>query len=109
MASHKDTFQDRVGRAAEAKKAALESLKAKPPLDEALIAERLAAREAREAKDAEKRAAKKLAEQTRRDEKAAAMKAKASVPPPAPAPVGMTEAEKKAARDERYAARKNRK
>lgn len=106
MKSFKDpSFQDRVGRAAEAKKKALDQLKAKPPVDEAVLAERTAARLAKEAAEAERRAAKKAAEQEAKAAKAAEaerLKAAKNVPMP-------TEAERKAARDARYAARKNRK
>lgn len=106
MKSYKDpSFGDRIGRAAEAKKKALEQLRSKPPVDEKLVAERAAARLKREAAEAEKRAAKKAAEQAEKERKAAeAAAAKAVVAPPA-----QTEAERKAARDARYAARKNRK
>ena len=106
MKSYKDpSFNDRIGRAAEAKKKALEQLRSKPPLDEKLVAERAAARLKREAAEAEKRAAKKAAEQAGKERKAAeAAAAKAAVARPA-----QTEAERKAARDARYAARKNRK
>jgi hypothetical protein len=75
MPPFKDSFQDRVGRAAEAKRKALDKLRAKPP----------AAEEARAAE------ATKTAE------------AAASAPQP------LSEAEKKAARDAKYAARKSRK
>ncbi len=100
MKSYKDpSFQDRVGRAAEAKQKALDRLRAKPPLDEKVAAERQAARLRRETAEAEKRAAKKAAQ----EEQAAATAAKAAAAPKPP-----TEAELKAARDARYAARKNR-
>lgn len=106
MKSYKDpSFRDRIGRAAEAKKKALEQLRSKPPIDEKIVAERAAARLKREAAEAEKRAAKKAAEQADKELKAAeAAAAKAVVAPPA-----QTAAERKAARDARYAARKNRK
>jgi len=103
MKSPKDTFQDRVGRAAEARQKALDALRAKPPIDEKLLAERQAARLKREAADAEKRAARKAAIDAEREAKAAKAAAKLAA---APAP--LTEAEKKLARDARYAARKNR-
>lgn len=106
MKSYQDpSFNDRISSAAEAKKKALERLRSKPPLDEKIVAERAAARLKREAAEAEKRAAKKGAEQAAKERKAAeAAAAKAVVAPPA-----RTEAELKAARDARYAARKNRK
>jgi hypothetical protein len=107
MKSYKDpSFEDRVARAAEAKQKALDKLRAKPPVDEAVLAQRQATRLKREAADAEKRAAKKAAEQAAKDAKdaKAAEAAKAAAPPALP-----TAAELKAARDARYAARKNRK
>jgi hypothetical protein len=109
------TFQDRAGSAAEAKRKALEQLKNKPPVDEQVLAERQAARLAREAAEAEKRAAKKAAKEEAEAAKlaakaeaeaavAAAAAAKAAAVPVKPA--GPTEEERKAARDARYAARK---
>ena len=104
MPPFKDSFQDRVGRAAEAKQKALDKLKAKPPVDEAVVAARQEAARQREARAEEKRAAKaetaKVAEEARAAEVAKA--AAAAVTPP-------TEAERKAARDAKYAARKSRK
>lgn len=102
------SFQERVSRAAAAKQAALEKLRAKPPVDPAVQAERAAARATREQAEAEKRAERKAAqEQAKADKLAAAeaaeaAKAKAKVSLP-------TEQELKAARDARYAARKARK
>ena len=87
--------------AAAARQKALDKLKAKPPVDEAVLAERRAAREAKEAAEAEKRAAKKLAMEQAKAEKEAAKKAAA--------PVQKTAEELKAARDARYAARKAKK
>ena len=104
MALFKDpSFQDRVGRAAEAKQKALEQFRSRPAVDEKVLAERKAASLKREAARAEKAAAKKAAVQAAAEAKAAEAAAKAAVPPP------KTEAELKAARDARYAARKNRK
>ncbi|HYW16273.1 MAG TPA: DUF6481 family protein [Allosphingosinicella sp.] len=104
MPPFKDSFQDRVGQAAEAKRKALDKLKAKPPVDEAVVAARQEAARQREARAEEKRTAKaeqaKAAEEARAAE--AARAAAAAVPPP-------TEAERKAARDAKYAARKSRK
>jgi len=99
-----DSFQDRGRRAAEAKQKALENLRAKPPVDPEIVAQRQAARLRREAAEAEKRAARKAAQDAAREAKAAEALAKAASIPPPP-----TEAEKKLARDARYAARKNRK
>ncbi len=102
--SFKDpSFQDRIGSAAQARGKALEQLRSKPPLDDQVVAERQAARAERERKEAEKSAAKKAAQQAAKDAKLAEAAAKAAVPPPP------TEAERKAARDARYAARKARK
>lgn len=100
----KDTFQDRVARAAEAKEKALAKLKAKPEIDPQVAAERQAARLAKEAKQAEARAAKQAERERLAAEKEAAAQAReaAKVVPP-------TEAELKAARDAKYAARKSRK
>lgn len=100
MKSYKDpSFQDRVGRAAEAKQKALDALRSKPPADEKVVAERQAGRARREAAEAKKREAKKAAEQAAKEAKAAK-----AIPVPSP----RTEAEQKAARDARYAARKSR-
>ena len=96
------SFQERTAIAAKAKAAALEKLRAKPPVDEAVLAERRAAAEAREA-----------AQQLAREEKRAALtleKAEqaARKAEEAPAATGLSEAEQKAIRDAKYAARKNR-
>ena len=99
MSFKNPTYQDRVGQAADAKQKALEQLRQRPPRDERLVAERIAAAQRRDAARAEKAAAKKAA-----DAAAAASKA-AEAAANAPA----SEADKKAARDARYAARKNRK
>lgn len=105
MKSYKDpSFQDRAGRAAEAKQKALDNLRAKPPMDEAVVAERQAARLRREAAEAEKRASRKAGEEAARSARAEEEAARAAA-----APVPKTEAEKKAERDARYAARKSRK
>lgn len=122
MSSYKaPSFQDRIAAAGLARQKALDALKAKPPVDEALMAERRKAREAKDQAIAIERAAKaeaaalakaqkaerKAAEQAAEAEKqaaadaAAALKAARLTPP--------TAAEMKAARDARYAARKARK
>jgi hypothetical protein len=98
MSFKNPTFQDRAGQAADARQKALEQLRQKPPRDEKLVAERIAAAEKREAAKAEKAAAKKAADAAAAEKKAAEAAANAPA----------TEAEKKAARDARYAARKNR-
>ena len=102
MASYKDpSFQDRTALAQQAREKALKLLAKKAPVDEAEVARRKAAREAKETAEAEKRAAKKAAiELAKAEKKAAAMVPEVAKP---------TEEELKAARDAKYAARKNRK
>lgn len=108
MKSYKDpSFQDRVGRAADAKRKAIDNLRAKPPVDEEVAAQRRAAGLKREQAEADKRAAKAAAEEAARAADAADKEQAAAKAAAAPAP--LTEAEKKQARDARYAARKNRK
>lgn len=116
MAFKDQTFQERGALAAQAKQAALDKLRARPPVDEAVAAERGKAaaakaeevarlsaekKAAREQATADKKAAKELAiaEQAARD--AAAAEAAKPYKPALP-----SEAEMKAARDARYAARK---
>ena len=99
MSFKNPTYQDRAGQAADAKQKALDQLRQKPPRDEKLIAERMAAAERRDAAKVEKAAARKAADAAAAEAKAA--KAAANAP--------LSEAERKAARDARYAARKNRK
>ena len=102
--SFKDpSFQDRIGSAAKAREKALEQLRSRPAVDEKTLAERRAKRLEREAKDAEKAAARKAAQQAEKDTRAEAAAAKAAAPPPP------SEADRKAARDARYAARQARK
>jgi hypothetical protein len=100
-------YNDRMGASALAKQKALEQLKAKPPVDEAVVAAKAAAREAREAAEAEKRAAKRAAEEEAKRLKREKAEAAAAVPTPVAAPE-LTEAERKAIRDAKYAARKSR-
>ena len=114
MGSFKDpSFQDRAAAAAKAKQKALDRLKAKPPGDEAVMAERRQAWEAREQALSEERAAKAKAAAAAKEAKAqlkaaqlleaqeAAARKAARLKP-------ASEAEMKAARDARYAARKAR-
>jgi hypothetical protein len=115
VASFKDpSFQDRVASAGKAKQKALDQLKAKPAVDEALMAKRRQEREVREQAVAEERTARAEANAAAKAEKAsikaaqleaaeaaAALKA-ARLKPASPE-------EMKAARDARYAARKARK
>lgn len=108
------SFQDRVAAAAKARQTALDQLKARPPVDEALLAEQRRAREAQEQALAEKRSAKALAIAEAKKQKAeakaaelAAIEAAAALKLARPKPA--TPAEMKAARDARFAARKARK
>jgi hypothetical protein len=98
------TFQERAALAAKAKEAALQKLREKPPIDEAVVAERIAARQAKLEAQAKAREEKIAAREREKAEKKAA--AEAAAPPPPPPP--LSEAEKKALRDARYAARKSR-
>lgn len=111
MSSYKDPgFQERTALAQQAKQKALDQLRARPALDETVLAERSAARHAREEAEAALRLAK-LAdrEQAKADKRALAdaraLEAAAAAQVAATRAVA-TEAEKKAARDARYAARK---
>jgi hypothetical protein len=108
MPAYKDPgFQERRDAAAKAKAAALAKLRAKPPVDEAVLAAQTAARLEREAAEAEKR---QLARQAKEEAAAAArQQALDAAAAAAAVPAELTEAERKAARDARYAARKNRK
>ena len=99
MSFKNPTYQDRVGQAAEARQKALDHLRQRPPRDEKIVAERMAAAQRRDEAKTEKAAAKKAADAEAASSKAA--EAAANAPP--------SEADKKAARDARYAARKNRK
>ena len=97
MAHFKDpTFQERAGQASDARRDALEQLRRRPAPDQALVFQRKQTAERRSAARAEKALAKEVAEQAAKSAKA---KATLSVP---------TEAERKAGRDARYAARKGR-
>jgi len=115
--TYNDTFRDRAGRSNDAKKKALEMLKAKPRLSEAELAERREARLKKEAEEAAARAAKKAAiEQAKADKLAEEAAAKAAEEEAARAAKEKlarsfmlpTAEEQKAARDARYAARKAR-
>jgi hypothetical protein len=100
------TFQERAALAAEARQKALDKLRAKAPLDDATIAERQAARLAREAAEAKAREERRAAiEQEKAARKARALEKTAAKKSDAPV---KTEAERKAERDARYAARKSR-
>jgi hypothetical protein len=99
------TFQERTALAAKAKQAALEKLRAKPPVDEVMLAERRAAAQAREAAAKiareEKLAARVLEKAQKEAEKAERVAA-------TPVPKVLSDEEQKAIRDAKYAARKNR-
>lgn len=101
-------FQDRVAAKTRAKASALEMLKAAPKPDEAELAARAARQQEREAKAAAKRTAvreaKEEAQRLEQEKKLEAEQARAKAAPPV-----LTEAERKSARDARYAARKKRK
>jgi len=101
-------FQERTAAAMQAKNKALDKLRAKPPMDEAELAKRTAARLAKEAAQAEKREAARL---VREEAKAAklAQAQEAAAAKLANKKPELTDAERKAARDARYAARKNKK
>jgi hypothetical protein len=101
--TYKSSFQDRAAQAAEAKKKALEQLQSRPPVDEKLAAERIAAGEEKAAAKAQKAEAKKAEKQEAKEAQAAKAAAKAAASAP------KSEAELKAARDARYAKRKARK
>lgn len=108
-------FNERTAAAKQAKERALEQLRTKPAPDETVVAARQAAQEAREAALAEKSAAKRAAiEETKAAARAAAEAKAAAAEAEAeaarkPAITLPTQAELKAARDARYAARKERK
>lgn len=107
MAGYREPgFQDRTAAAAKARSTALERLKAKPPIDPEELARKLAEAEAREAAKIAKREAAKAAKIAEAEAAAAAAQAAADA---LAANVELTEAERKAARDARYAARKLRK
>ncbi len=104
MTSYKEpSFQQRVADAAEAKGKALNRLRSRPPLDESMIAERKAKSLKRVQTKAYKTATKKAIAHAAAQADAAEALAMAAAPAPP------TEAERKAARDARYAARKDRK
>lgn len=129
MPAFKDPgLKERQEAAARAKEAALARYRARPVVDEAVTADRIARREARERAEAEKRAAAQRArqaaaelkrEQERQALAAAEAEAAARAEEAARAKAAATaqkreermlwtEADRKAARDARYAARKTR-
>lgn len=102
------TFQERAALARRARQTALDQLRAKPPLDDAAIEQRRAARLKREAAAEANRAKRESEMQAKADKQRAVAKAAADRAASAEVPE-RTEQEKKAARDARYAARKKRK
>ncbi|WP_397603615.1 DUF6481 family protein [Sphingorhabdus sp.] len=105
MSSYKEpSFQERAALANKAKLDAVNRLRAKPKLDEATLAARRAAAEAREQAQTQARAEKIAAREL---EKAAKLeRAQMSVEPDVPT---KTDEERKLERDAKYAARKGRK
>ncbi len=100
-------FQERIAAAARARTTVLEQLRDKPPVDDTGAAERAERRLAKEAAAREKRQqALAEAKEQRAAKRAAALEA-AAASAARQKPV-LTEAERKAARDARYLARKNR-
>lgn len=108
MAGYKaPDFNERTAAARAAKQRALDALRNKPALDPAVVAERQAARAARDAAAAERRATRQRAASEAEADKLAARESGPQAVLPEPA--RRSEAELKAARDARYAARKARK
>ena len=124
MATYKErNFADRRQTANEAKKALLDKFKARPAADDPAVlaraAERKAVADAREQREAERREQKRLKEETEARESAeraaaaeaaarAEAESKAQAEHDAVARLLADEAERKAKRDARYAARKAR-
>jgi hypothetical protein len=114
VASYKNpSFQDRVAAARNAKQKAIDQLKAKPPMDEAIMKQRREAWESRESALLRDRTAKADAAQAAKREKALAKRtqiaeAEAAAALKAERLKPASEAEMKAARDARYAARQAR-
>ena len=114
MGSFKNpSFEDRVASAAKAKQKALDQFKAKPPVDAAVMAERRRAWELREQALSEERASKAEAAAAAKAEKSRLRAAEVAAAEEAAAQKAArlkpaSEAEMKAARDARSAARKAR-
>ena len=111
MAGYKELdFNERRAASQKARGNALAQLKARPPVDEAEQARRRAEREARDAAKAEKRRAAKEARlqaaETARSDQARAAEALATASASA---AQLTDEDRKAARDAKYAARKKNK
>ncbi|WP_167302742.1 DUF6481 family protein [Sphingobium vermicomposti] len=100
-------FQDRIAAAARARAEVLERLPERAPVDEAAVAARAEQRRAKEAAAREKRQnALREAKEQRAAKRALALEAEAAKA--AKVKPELTEAERKAARDARYLARKKR-
>jgi hypothetical protein len=121
MAGYKELdFNERRAASQKARADALAKLKSRPPIDEAEQARRRAVREAREEAQAQKRRAAeeakreaeeaaKAAEERAKEEAAAAQERAKQEAAAAAVAAQLTEEQKKAARDAKYAARKNNK
>ncbi|MBB6124577.1 DUF6481 family protein [Sphingobium subterraneum] len=103
------SFQERTAAAARARNSALEKLQARPPLSQDEIDRRVAAQAAKDAAAQAKRAAAVLAREAAAEAKAERGREAARLVEPAATDPVLTESERKAARDARYAARKHRK
>ncbi|WP_130752459.1 DUF6481 family protein [Sphingobium xenophagum] len=101
-------FQERRALATQARDKALAKLRAKPPVDPELAAQRAAAAQAKAAAELEKRQQAKLAREEERAAKAERARLEAEAAAAAIKPA-LTDEERKAARDARYQARKSRK
>jgi hypothetical protein len=108
MSGYKEPdFKERTALAAQAREKALAKLRAKPPIDPAIAEARAARQAAQEAAAAEKSRLAKLAIEEAKAAKQAAKDAAAALAA-IPPPPELTEAERKALRDAKYAARKAR-
>lgn len=106
MSSYKEpSFQERTALAKKAKQDALDKLRAKPPIDDATLAARREAARIREVKQATARDEKLAA----RAQEKAQKRDRADQNVPDATGSSLTRDEQKAARDAKYAARKNRK
>jgi len=110
MSSYKaPDFTERAALARQAKQKALDVLRSRPAPTEEELAECKAAALKREAQAEEKRQAKREAMEREKAERAERAAAAEAAKAEAEAALVKTEAQKKAERDARYAARKNRK
>jgi len=108
MTKYRDpSFQERIASAARAREDVLARLKSKPPLDEGVAAARVAAQRLKDAAKQEERRLARLAADEAKAAKRAEREKQAASGAAAQKPE-LTEAERKAARDARYLARKSR-